>query len=251
MTANDAAMAKLREIGLTSTEIKVYLALMRGEGDAKKLSQESGVPYSKIHTVLSKLVRKSLAVESKSRPSMYSTKRHAEALLDYKREVVADFERKLKDAEEVLGSLEHLADSEKPDIWIMKNQEGILKRAYKTINEAKKEVKFALPSAPGLVMAALVPVLIRLKAEKVKLKLLLSASAPREDVKKLSELGNIRLRDKMFGGGIIADDNEALLLLGVDGNIPSLAIWSNHAGLVHLARTYFDNLWESSLEPFA
>jgi sugar-specific transcriptional regulator TrmB len=240
----DSSVARLIEIGLTRTEAKVYVALLKGESDAKRLSERSGVPYSKIHTVLSRLVRKSLVVEGGGRPSVYATKKPSEGLLDYKRSVVTDLEGKIKGVEETLADLERAWKSERPDIWIIKNQEDIMRRAYETLKNAKKEVKLALPIAPDWVVAALTPVLMRLKSEKISLRLLLTHNFPANELRRLSELSEVRWRDKMFGGGIIVDDEEALLFIGGDGTALSLAIWSNHVGLVQVARTYFDYLWE-------
>jgi len=242
----DSTLVRLMEIGLTRTEAKVYVALLKGEADAKGLSERSGVPYSKIHTVLSRLIRKSLVEDRGGRPSVYATKKPSEGLLDYKRSVVADLETRLKGAEEALADLEMARDSEKSDIWIIKNQEDILRRAYETLNNAEKEVKLALPVAPDWAVAALTPVLMRLKSEKISLRLLLTHDFPAEELKKLSDLANVKLRDKMFGGGIIVDNDEALLFIGSTGAAVNLAIWSNHAGLVQVAKTYFDYLWEGS-----
>ena len=242
----DSTVARLVEIGLTRTEAKVYVALLRGEADAKGLSERSGVPYSKIHTVLARLIRKSLVEDRGGRPSVYATKKPSEGLLDYKRSVVVDLETKLKGAEEALADLETARDSEKSDIWIIKNQEDILRRAYETLNNAEEEVKLALPVAPDWVVAALTSVLMRLKSEKISLRLLLTHDFPADDLKKLSNLANVKLRDKMFGGGIIVDNDEALLFIGSTGTAINLAIWSNHIGLVQVARTYFDYLWEGS-----
>jgi sugar-specific transcriptional regulator TrmB len=239
-------MARLMEIGLTSTEARVYITLLKGEADAKRLSERSGVSYSKIHTVLSRLVGKSLVVDRGGRPSVYATKRPSEGLLDYKHAVVADLEVKLKGAEEVLAELEAERDSEKSDIWIIKNQEDILRRTYETLNSAEREVKLALPVAPDGVVAALTPVLMRLKSEKISVRLLLTHDFPESELKRFSELANVKLRDKMFGGGIIVDNDEALLFIGSSGGVVNLAIWSNHVGLVQVARTYFDYLWEGS-----
>ncbi len=41
----------------------------------------------------------------------------------------------------------------------------------------------------------------------------------------------------MFGGGIIADGKEAMLLLGEDK--PSLVIWSNHVGSSWVCKRIF------------
>ncbi|MFA5364358.1 MAG: TrmB family transcriptional regulator, partial [Candidatus Bathyarchaeia archaeon] len=59
-----------------------------------------------------------------------------------------------------------------------------------------------------------------------------------------------RLRDNMFGGGVIVDGKEALLFLGEADTKRSytglLVIWSNHIGLVKFAREYFQLLWDTA-----
>jgi len=85
--------------------------------------------------------------------------------------------------------------------------------------------------------------LMRLRADKVSLKLLLSREVSGEVLSRLGEIAEIRLRDRMFGGGLIVDDREAIILIGSEGAALSLAIASNHLGLVDLAKAYFDYLW--------
>jgi hypothetical protein len=63
-------------------------------------------------------------------------------------------------------------------------------------------------------------------------------------LKKIAGITELRFREHMFGGGVIADGKEAMLFLGEDK--PSLVIWSNHVGLVGFAREYFQFLWDSS-----
>jgi len=246
----EQAVSKLRSLGLTITEAEVYLALLKGDADAKSLSVSAGVPYSKMHTVLRGLVAKRLVVRSGKSPSVYSCRDLGEGLQDYKRMRIAELEERVKEAEAELSKLRTEASSERPDIWIIKGQEKILMRSYEAINNAKVEAKVALPSFPQLLTAALVPVMKRLKAENIKIKLLLPSSVPAAEVKKLVDFGEIRLRDKMFGGGIIIDDREALLLVSAEGDTQNLAIWSNHLGIVQLAAAYFDNLWASSFGAF-
>ena len=55
------AYAALREIGLTESEIKVYIALLTlGSSTSGPLTQKSGVARSKIYEVLERLISKSL-----------------------------------------------------------------------------------------------------------------------------------------------------------------------------------------------
>jgi hypothetical protein len=65
-----------------------------------------------------------------------------------------------------------------------------------------------------------------------------------KNLKGFAGIGEVRVRDQMFGGGIIADGKEAILILGEEK--PNLVIWSNHVGLVQFAKEYFQFLWDSS-----
>ena len=64
---------------------------------------------------------------------------------------------------------------------------------------------------------------------------------------RLKTLGVVRFRDQMFGGGVISDKKEVLLLLGgeTEGE-DNLAIWSDHTGLARFARSYFEYLWREA-----
>jgi sugar-specific transcriptional regulator TrmB len=244
--SEDPALEVLRSLGLTHAEAKLYVALLKGSSDAKSLSRSSGVPYTKIHTVLSRLMARSLIVEKGGRPAIYEAKKVAQGLAEFKLQAEDDFESKLKEAEEALTRIAAAGETEKPDIWIIRSQEEILGKAYQTIGGAKNEVKLTLPVAPDWVISALLPVLKRLRAEEVSLKLLLARNLLEGELSKARDLAEIRVRDKMFGGGAIVDDKEALLFIGSEDLAISPAIWSNSAGLVRIARTYFDYLWESS-----
>jgi hypothetical protein len=48
----------------------------------------------------------------------------------------------------------------------------------------------------------------------------------------------------MFGGGVIVDSKEALLLLGEEK--PTLVIWSDNMGLVKFAKDYFQYQWRTA-----
>ncbi len=71
-----------------------------------------------------------------------------------------------------------------------------------------------------------------------------------ENIKKISKVGEARVRDNLFGGGVIVDGKEVLLFLGEADTKRSysglLVIWSNHIGLVKFAREYFQLLWDTA-----
>jgi hypothetical protein len=51
----------------------------------------------------------------------------------------------------------------------------------------------------------------------------------------------------MFGGGVISDSEEVVLLLGEEDRA-TLAIWADHIGLAKFAKDYFEVLWRESTE---
>ncbi|MEM4405475.1 MAG: helix-turn-helix domain-containing protein [Candidatus Methanomethylicaceae archaeon] len=237
----------LKDCGLTETEAKVYLALIRSKGDAKDISARSKVPYSKIHTVLSSLLEKSLITASSDRPVVYSARSVGEGLGEYKIRVQKGIEEAFRRAEQALTEIQ--GEPEKSDIWIIKSSEEILSKAYHMLRMSKREVKLALPIMPEWLNEEILPVLIRLRAQEVEVKVLVTTEVNEDVVHKLSEISTLRRRDKMFGGGLIVDDVEVMLFIGSNGGAMGTAIWASHPGLVELASDYFDFLWAGSETP--
>lgn len=231
------------EVGLTETEARVYVALLDGASDAKRLCGVAKVPYSKIHTVLRRLEEDGFAKKKGGRPRVYEVVKPKEGLERYQKKLSDDLANRVSKAEDALRAVAQSGAAEKPDIWIVRGQEEILTRAYESLDDAREGVKLALPAVPEFALAALLPIMMRLHADKVSLKLLLSKGVSDQALAKLGELAEIRLRDRMFGGGLIVDDREAIILIGIEGATLSLAIASNHLGLVDLAKAYFDYLW--------
>jgi sugar-specific transcriptional regulator TrmB len=114
-----------------------------------------------------------------------------------------------------------------------------------TLKRATREIVIAAPEFARAMIATAPFFLNALQKTRVDVKLMIAGKA--EDWKNLRGFAGVcesRVRDQMFGGGVIVDGKEAILLLGEEK--PSLVIWSNHAGLVRFAREYFQFLWESS-----
>lgn len=59
MDLSDKSRKAMEDLGLTSYEIKVYVALLEsGSMNASEMSKKSSVPYSKIYDVLNSLEEK-------------------------------------------------------------------------------------------------------------------------------------------------------------------------------------------------
>ena len=79
--------------------------------------------------------------------------------------------------------------------------------------------------------------------------ILVSEDTSAEIVKAMSRVAEIRLKNSMFGGGVIGDSKQVLILLGEgkndnNNNYDIIAIWAEHIGLASFAKDYFKYLWE-------
>lgn len=236
----------LREIGLNAYEIDAYIVLLEGgQMTAMEISQESSVPYSKVYEVLNSLKEKGWVKSSESRPFKYYPVPPVEALV-FTKLVLEDKYQSWESivAKELQPLYEKRELVERPDILILRGQQAVLTKLEEVLKKATKEIMIAAPEFASTIIASADP-LIRGLRKAVCVKLM--AAGKTEDwifLKNFQSVKELRIRDHMFGGGVIADGKEAMLFLGEDK--PSLVIWSDHVGLVGFAREYFQFLWDSS-----
>src|SRR6266446_5440718 len=136
---------------------------------------------------------------------------------------------------------------EKPDIWIVRGQNNILDKIRETLGRTRRELFVAMPVVPDPIVSMALPVLALMKGKGVNVSVMVPQTTSRETIRKLKGLAQVRTREQMFGGGIISDDNQIIILLGEDPQKGlTLAISSDHIGLVKFGKSYFEYLWESS-----
>jgi sugar-specific transcriptional regulator TrmB len=246
MAISDATRRALRELGLTEYETRAYLTLITyGVLTASQVSENAIVPYSKIYDVLVSLEKKGW-IESKSgRPSRYYPKPPLEAL----EAVKLRLESTIKDCEQqVLSELQPIYEKkevrERPDIWIIRGEFNVLAKLQEILSKTKIELMIAAPIISDALAATFTPALVHLKNVGVKT-MIMTTKTTDNKLLRASEAAEVRIRDQMFGGGIISDEREVLLILGEEEK-PVLAIWSNHIGLTKFARNYFEFLWQTS-----
>lgn len=246
MPISDKARRSLQEFGLTDYEIRSYTSLLEiGPATASKLSEASDVPYSKIYEVLGSLEKKGWTEMEHGRPSRYYPKPPSVALEIAKSQV----ENALKTNEAmVLSELQPVYEKkgvrERPDIWIVRGNFNVIAKIRETIEHVQKEILAAVPAIPDSVAETLVPLVKSIVDRGVKIQLMTMKRPLNEQMAKLMKLCEVRVREQMFGGGIIADGREVILLLGQEGEEAiSPAIWSDHIGLAKFAKNYFEYLW--------
>ena len=130
MSVSDQTQKSLEKVGLTSYEIKSFVALIKsGENTASDLSKQCGVPYSKIYEVLSVLEEKGWIGSDKSRPTKYFAKSPNSALQTTKQRIEEDF---AKNEKIILNDLNPIykksGTAERPDIWVLTGTMNIATR---------------------------------------------------------------------------------------------------------------------------
>jgi sugar-specific transcriptional regulator TrmB len=243
----------LQDLGLTDYEIKAYVSLLSAPGEqASDVSKDSDVPVSKIYEVLGNLERKGWVESQHSRPTKYFPKSPSTALqalrLRMEAELKANEDHLLS---ELMPLYEQKETQERPDIWIIRGDYNILAKITESIDRCKRELLVVIPPALNSVIDLVIPPLTNVKSAGVNVRILMSGEINERSIAKINSLADLRLKENMFGGGVIVDANEVILLLGRSSeNRESLAIWSDHAGLASFAKNYFEFLWtEAGLPP--
>ena len=248
MTLSERASESLEALGLTGSEIKAYVALLKGGTmTASDVSREARIPYSKVYDALESLHGKGWVEVQKSRPIVYTAKPPDTALEELKsRQETERKEREQLAMEELMGIYVSRGEQEKPDIWIMRGTNEILSRVKNLLLNCRAELLIALPLQLVPFTDRIEPLLATLKEKGVKSMILTSPELPQATAVQLSRYAEIRTRKTMYGGGLISDSREVVLLLGGgdQGGLP-LAIWASHHGLASFAKDYFEFLWDS------
>ncbi|UCE29280.1 MAG: TrmB family transcriptional regulator [Candidatus Bathyarchaeota archaeon] len=240
---SEEAIKVLREIGLTSYETRAYLALLeKGVMTASEAGRQGGVPYSKVYETLNSLVKKGWVTVEDGRPRRYYPKSPYEALEAARlrlEDIVVEWKHVVMDELQPMYKRRELR--EKPVIWILRGEFSVLAKLREMLRETKNELMVAAPMWSNDFLEASVPLLSHLRDSGISVQVMVTNDC---SMKEVTGIGEIRVRDNMFGGGVIVDGREALLLLGE--NETSLVIWSSHMGLVKFARDYFQYLWETA-----
>ena len=252
MSISDKSRKALEKIGLTSYEIRTFSSLLKAkELTASDLSQKSGVPYSKIYEVLGILEEKGWIGSDDSRPTKYFAKSPATGIETTKQKMESEFkENQNVILNELVPLYEKSGSSEKPDIWVLSGKVNIAAKILEMVETCRNEVLIALPEAGEELVKQALPKLRLLHDKGVEITVLTSDKMNKESLKAVSRVADVKVKEGMFGGGIISDKRYVVILLGpemgAEDAAETVAIWADHAGLAGFARAYFENLLKDS-----
>ena len=239
----------MESLGLTSYETKVYLSLLEtGSMTASNISKKSGVPYSKIYEVINSLEDKGWLESNSSRPQKFFPKSPLTALEAMRMRIEND----IRDNENlIVGELMPIYQKsgvrEKPEIWVVRGIYNIAAKVSEIIQTCQHELLIALPQVAENIAKPVQPMLRMLHERGVRITVLASEETTTDTVRAISRIAEVRLKNNMFGGGVIGDSKQVMILLGEgrngNMNVEPIAIWAEHTGLAGFAKDYFHYLW--------
>lgn len=243
----EKAIRALRGLGLTEYEVSAYLSLLQYGGiTAMGLSEKASIPYSKVYGVLEALRRRGWVEIGGGRPRVYYPKSPMEALR-------AEWARREKSFEEyrdiILEELQPIFEGsglrERPEVWMIRGLKNILSSLKRMVDGVKRELMFALPTLADELLMVLSTSLSLARDRGAKILLLTTGEVVSKVERYAHFFDEIRVRGEMFGGGIIVDGAETLLILETKPG-GRLAIASDHKGLTGIAKVYFNHLWRTA-----
>jgi sugar-specific transcriptional regulator TrmB len=239
--------AILRKVRLTEYEANAYLILLeKGALTAKQISYGAQIPYSKVYQTLNSLEKKGWIEVTRKRPSKYFPKSPETALKTAKNVFEDEWVQAEKTLiDELIPLYEKLKTREKYDIWILRGPLNIISKFKEMAKKCKHEMLIALPFIREEFLMDFYQLLSSFAADEVQVHFMMLRGLNENVYRALSKVGEVRCRDKMFGGGAISDSSEVLLLFS-DERGEITAIWSDHPGLAGLAKDYFNYLWKES-----
>lgn len=252
MPVSEKTRRAMQEVGLTDYEIKVYFALLEnGAMIASGVSSNAEVPYSKVYEVLGSLEKKGWIETQGGRPTKYYPKAPSTALETMRLRI--DSARR-RNEEQVLSDLMTIYEKkevrERPDIWIVRGEFNIIAKVKEVLTHCERELQIATPFVPDELAEMILPLLAGIRGRGGSALMMTTKETPTSLLRRLAELSEVRVREQMFGGGVISDAREVIILLAEESERGlGLAIWSEHSGLARFAKNYFDYLWNEA-DPF-
>jgi len=123
----------LEEIGLSKSEIKVYLALLTlGSSTKKAIVTEAKINPSKLYEITDKLINKGLVSYVKKNKVMHFSAAPPEQILDFLQQKKEKITKQEKEFASLIPSLKSLEKQEEPQIEVFRGWKG-MRTAYKMI----------------------------------------------------------------------------------------------------------------------
>ena len=229
--ALDGILADLKDLGFTEYEGKVYLALLKNHpASAYTVSQDSGVPHSRVYDITRRLIKKGFAASRGANPELFTPLSPDDLMEKLRR----DSARLTARVGVHLKSLNFRADFD--PVWNLRNRDETLDRCENLIEEATDRIFIGLWEEE---LTVLEPVLRNAHERGVKTFILLYGNA-QLDFATVYHHGTEHMPPTEETGRTVdaAFDGLAAVSGNLGGTLPGQVIWTKNRGLVSSIEGY-------------
>ncbi|MFW9915912.1 MAG: TrmB family transcriptional regulator [Candidatus Thorarchaeota archaeon] len=251
----------LSEFGLTDYEARAYIALIEyGEATANQVSDQSGVPYTRVYDVLKDLEEKKFVEVRRGRPSTYRPRPPSEATALF----IEKTNRQLQENQkQIILDLKPLYEKkyaqEHHDVLIIRGALAILDKVRDTLENVSQEVLILGPVIAEEYMNHILPAIRKLGGQNVRIRVLLTISNLSE-IPEIPEairnIMDIRIAENLPGAGLLVDRRILFFITRggreaqyTDTHFPLdaqvVGLWIDHLDIVSIAAEWIDKLWNS------
>ena len=252
----------LIDLGLATSQAKVYLALLILAADSKGtvIAKFAGIPRQDVYRVLAELNQIGIVQKTLARPAMYRSVPPKEALSILLERKIGDFAQLKTKADifikNVKGIFSEQLASPENDQFILISERGALTSKARDGTENIKRTLNEITPFDELVpwLTVLSQSIDRALARGVKIRWITEKPANTSSIPKflLNYLssGNVKIRfvSKPIRVKIgILDSKEVILGIFTNSRFAcSPALWSNNPPLIAMAEAYFETLWKTA-----
>ncbi len=224
-------LAYFKEMGFTEYEAKIYLSLLAEHpASAYTISQNSGVPHSRVYDVTRRLIKRGIAVSSGTKPELFSPLSPDELMEKLRRE----YEVFTDELEKRLASGQFVSDFD--PVWNLPNAEKAFEMARDLIGRAEESIYIGLWDREE----ALLEKDLRKAARRgVKVYMLLyGEKKPDFGEVYLHETENMESYSELGHTLDCTVDSTWCITGTLGGNLPCQIVWTKNRGLVQSIQSY-------------
>jgi sugar-specific transcriptional regulator TrmB len=240
---NNEILGGLEELGLSKYEASAYYGLLgKGLITANDLAYSSGLPRTKIYSILKRLERKKLVIISNQKPLMFRALSPDNTFgnLLLKHEEKINGLRKLVERLKVINEdgLRNKGIDEKH--YLLLNQSLTDRKIIDFINSAKQSIEIALNSWGNVLFSSIQENILKAVIRGVKVDLIFDANS---NTDALILPSAINIKKNTITSNLLIFDRRLILLMNTDGT-KSIIIDSVDIIMPVLIRQ-FEDLWKS------
>ena len=248
MTSDQHTLQTLQKLGLTYYGAKVYAALMNtGVTNPSVISNESGVPRTKIYEVLKKLAADNWIIIEKGRPTIITPRYPGEIIEEKKSIIDADIDQV---SAELSLTYDSVLEDEIPKVNIIHNLDTIIQLTAKMMSGAQKKIMLMGSLYSPEEIAVIKDQITKAKDRGVSVRIITKPLPELDDkihiLESLSEVTkDIKIGHPYFMKSILIDDRENLLMIvQVRDNVPDMEnVICTHISNVSLT-SYFSSVFD-------